>query len=406
MLLGSTIILQISESTSPLGRPLLLLYGLTAGIFLLSFIYALIFNRIKHEIIFGYIQTCIDTIIVTLIIYVTGGFASIFTFLYLVIIIYSGMLLFRKDTLIIAVFCSIQYSLMVGLEYYEILQPDVLDAGLAAASYPIRHVFYNVTITVLACFAVAFLCGLFSEQARETKEELLAMEDHVRRVDKMAAIGGMAAGLAHELKNPLASLTGSIQLLRENLHSNPEHDKLIRIFLREANRLSVLVNNFLLFAKLPAGKVEVIDLSKDLAETVVLFEKDHTSKKIISITNEFSSGIWTEIDPTHLRQIFWNLLLNAAEATEGSEGLIDIILYPMNSDHVGIKITDNGCGIPKDKLQAIFDPFFTTKQSGTGLGLSIVHSILESYDSRLDVESEVGKGTTFTLKFKMVDPPT
>ena len=307
--------------------------------------------------------------------------------------------------MIIASLCSLQYGVLIALEYYQTFNPFFVEGNLAASNYAWSHVFYNVIITTAACFGVAFLSGFLSEQTRKTKNELLAMEDYVKRVDKMAAVGEMAAGLAHELKNPLASLTGSIQLLREDLHYDPAHDRLIQIFLREANRLSSLVNNFLLFAKMPDGKLEPVELGRDIDETIELFEKDNTWNKKISITKEFPPDIWIEIDPVHLRQILWNLILNAAEAIDG-EGRIDIKTYPLKGMHAGVKIADNGCGMANDMIRSIFDPFFTTKPSGTGLGLSIVHSIIESYDSRLDIESEVDKGTTVTLTFRRIDPPT
>ena len=111
------------------------------------------------------------------------------------------------------------------------------------------------------------------------------------------------------------------------------------------------------------------------------------------------------MDPVHLRQILWNLLINASEAIEG-EGAIDIELYASKNKHAVIKITDNGRGMSSDDLMHIFDPFFTTKPSGTGLGLSIVHRILDAYDSLLDVQSEINKGTSFLLQFNQIDRPT
>ena len=256
---------------------------------------------------------------------------------------------------------------------------------------------------MIACFAVAILSSFLSEQARKTKKELRAMEDHIKRVEKMAAVGEMAAGLAHEIKNPLAALTGSIQLIREDNRFGAEHKKLMKIVLREADRLSSLVNSFLLFAKPPVGKIERIELDQAILETVELFEKDKSCRDRISVATDTIPGIWVDMDPVHLHQIFWNLLLNAAEAINGP-GIIKIRMYPMRNRHAGVEIVDNGCGMSRETAQTIFDPFFTTKPSGTGLGLSIVHSILESYDSRLDVDSKVGRGTTMTLKFKQLEP--
>jgi two-component system sensor histidine kinase PilS (NtrC family) len=230
------------------------------------------------------------------------------------------------------------------------------------------------------------------------------MEDHVKRVEKMASIGEMAAGMAHEIKNPLASLIGSIQLLSEDIRYDPDHDRLMRIILREGDRLSSLVNNFLLYARPPAGRVEAIELDKVLTDTVELLKKDAATEGRITIARKIQSDIWISMDPVHLRQIFWNLLLNAAEAID-DEGIIDIEMYASKNRHACVRITDDGCGMTREQLKSIFNPFFTTKPTGTGLGLSIVHRILEAYDAWLNVDSETGKGTAITLQFKKIEPP-
>ena len=214
----------------------------------------------------------------------------------------------------------------------------------------------------------------------------------------------VAAGLAHEIKNPLASLTGSIQLLKEDMRYDPDHDRLMQIILREADRLSSLASNFLFYARPPAGKVEPIELGEVLLETAELFEKDGSNNGRISTTKKVSANVWITMDIGHLNQIFWNLLLNAAEAIDG-EGHIGIEMFPLKNKHACVQISDNGCGISKQTLELIFDPFFTTKPNGTGLGLSIVHRILDDYDAWLNVESEPNKGTTVTLNFKQIDPP-
>jgi two-component system, NtrC family, sensor histidine kinase HydH len=229
------------------------------------------------------------------------------------------------------------------------------------------------------------------------------MEDHFRRVEKLAAIGEMAAGLAHEIKNPLASLSGSIQILREEVRYDPVHDKLMQIVLRETDRLSSLVGDFLMFAKPPAGKALPLELNREVQETVSLFEKGKTCQDRISIIKKFSSGLWVNMDPMHLKQVLWNLLLNAAEAIE-NQGEISIRIYQQKDDYAVVEIFDTGCGMTTDQIQFIFDPFYTTKSNGTGLGLSIVHSILKSYESRLDVESEKNEGSKITLSIKKIDP--
>ena len=404
LLLGSTIILQLSDTATPMERSFVVLYGFTIAIFLISLIYSLLLKRVKKEIPFAFIQSGIDTFFVTLIIFMTGGFLSVFSFLYLVVIIYSSMLLPMRATMVIAALCSFQFAGVVELEFFGILEPFGTPGSTLASVYDWYQIFFKLMITMMACFAVAFLSSLLSEQTRRSKEELRAMEGHVRRVEKMASIGEMAAGLAHEIKNPLASLTGSIQLLKEDMRYDPDHARLMQIILREADRLSSLASNFLFYARPPAGKVEPIELDRALLETAELFEKDGSNNGRISTIKNISSDVWITMDRGHLHQILWNLLLNAAEAIDG-EGQIKIDMFSIKNRHAVVKITDNGCGISPETLKSIFDPFFTTKPAGTGLGLSIVHRILEAYDAWLNVESELNKGTAVTLSFKQIVPP-
>lgn len=230
------------------------------------------------------------------------------------------------------------------------------------------------------------------------------MEAYAKRVEKMAAVGEMAAGLAHEICNPLASLTGSIQILKDDPRDVRGREKLMQIILREADRLTVLVNNFLLFAKPPAGLREVVELGPVLAETAEVFGKNSAYAQRIGIDARIASGIWIDMDPGQLRQVFWNLILNAVESID-REGRIEVEARPEKRRTAVVRIRDTGCGIPHDKIESIFDPFMTTKPKGTGLGLSIVHRILDAHDCRLDVESGAGRGTTFTLTFNTVDPP-
>jgi two-component system sensor histidine kinase HydH len=405
LLLTSTIIVQFNEKAYASAKSFTLLYGLAVFILLLSIGYALIYRAKKIKFLFPYLQIGIDTFCVTLIILITGSFTSFFSFLYLVVIIYSSMFIFRKGSMIMAALCSIQYGILVDLEYFGVISPYFSKDGGTIGNYAWDFVIFKVMITMVACFAVAFLSGLLSEQLRRTKRELSAIKDRIERVEKMAYLGEMAAGMTHEIKNPLASLAGSIQILRKEIPYNSEHDKLMRIVLRETDRLTALVNNFLMFAKPPVGKIEKVDLESALTEAIKLFEKNQNTSSKVSIISDLSPNLWVEMDPVHLRQIMWNILLNAAEAIE-SEGLIKVKTYPFKQRFACIEVDDNGCGMTKTLVQSIFDPFFTTKPSGTGLGLSIVHRILESYNTWLDVDSEIGKGTRFTWKLNRIELQT
>jgi two-component system sensor histidine kinase PilS (NtrC family) len=276
---------------------------------------------------------------------------------------------------------------------------------MSIADFTPGEVLYKIIAMMAGCFAVAFLSGLLSEQARRTKQELAVMEAHVKRVEKMAAVGEMAAGLAHEIKNPLASLRGSIQMLKDNMAADPDAKTLMGIILREADRLNSLVGDFLMFARPPAGNRSLMDLGKTLSEIVALFETDCADTGIL-IETDIADNVQVKMDPSHFRQILWNLLLNATEAIGAAgktPGRIRIAIYSDKSHQAVLRIEDNGCGIAPDLMKTIFDPFVTTKPRGTGLGLSIVHRLIESYDCWLDVESEPGCGAVFTIKFSAGD---
>ncbi len=404
VLLFSSIFVAFNERISILASPLVFLYAIAIGMLGLSAVYMVVLRKVNRLFAFGYFQLIVDAFWVTLIILLTGGFSSIFSFLYLVVIIYSSMITFRKGALIIATVCAIQYGVLVDLEYYGIIHPFGLDAGHILVTYQWNYVVYKLFITISVCYAVAALSGYLSMQERRAKEDLWAMEEQVKRSEKLAAVGEMASGLAHEIKNPLASLSGSIQVLREEMPYEKHRDKLMEIVLRETDRISALVNDFLMFAKPNPGTPKVVELLKSIEDIVDFFYSNKSQKSRIPITRDLMDNVYISIDPDHLRQILWNLLLNAQEAIT-HEGNIHISMKPTDKKFAGIMVQDNGCGMTEDTLKFIFDPFFTNKPNGTGLGLSIVQRLIASWNGLIDVKSTPGKGSVFIIKFPRILHP-
>ena len=404
LLLGSTLAYQVGNQFDPQDAPIAILYGLAGAIVFMSAVYGALLPLVKrYQLLIIYGQITIDTLCITLIIFVTGGYSSVFSFLYLVVVIYSSVFVFKRGSLLVAVLCSFQFAVLLVLELNGTIDPFGYGGSVIGSSISGIQVLQKCVIMTAACFSVAFLSGYLSDQERQSKAELVAMEAHLGRVQNLAQIGEMAAGLAHEIKNPLASLSGAIQILKGEMENNKDNMRLVQIVLRETDRLSSLVNNFLTFARPSAGQAECVNLADAMTEMVTLFEKDGSIGQRVKVDLDVISDAFIEIDPLQLRQVFWNLLLNGAESIE-NEGRIKISVQKHRSERIMVSIADNGCGMDEQTVKTIFNPFFTTKPNGTGLGLSIVYRILETYDSRMDVQSKLGQGSIFTLYFKPVDP--
>ncbi|MBW1988096.1 MAG: hypothetical protein JRI97_00980 [Deltaproteobacteria bacterium] len=401
LLLGATILAQWQERPD-LDESLLWLYGIIAATYLLTFFYALLFRRVPPGL-FALVQLVMDTLQVTMIIYVAGGYSSVFSFLYLVVVIYSSLFLSRRGTFFIAALCTIEYVILIDLEFFEVIPSFDPASAITMGQASWNRVVFKMLMTAVACFLTAMLASILSEQERVTRRELRAVREHMKRVEKMAAIGEMASRLAHEIKNPLAALVGSVRLLQEDLpEKSPDH-RVMNIVLREADRLNGLVNEFLMFARPVSGNPRPLNLSIEIVEVVELFKRDMKTSGRLEILTEFNQDLWIRMDPGHFRQVLWNLLVNAAEAIEGS-GRITVTTASSDANAL-VRVTDTGPGIDQETLSRVFEPFFTTKVKGSGLGLTIVYRVLEPYGFRLDVESKPGEGASFTMVAKKIAPP-
>ena len=399
VLLASATFAGIRNQQTFFTPPLFFLNAIAGLAVLFSITYTIILRYTRRLVLLGYAQIIIDTLLITGIIFLTGSFSSIFSFLYLLVIIYASMILFRNGGMVTAVLCSIQYGVMVDLEYYGIIHPFDVAPDSMIANYDWNYVIFKLLMTILACFAVAFLAGYLSEQEKRAKRDLWAMEAQVKRVEKLAAIGEMAAGLAHEIKNPLASMSGAIQVLKDEVSHNGDHARLMGIVLRESDRISSLVNEFLMFARPQPGNKKLVFLDREVREIIKQFETSNPHQRP-EIRKSIKRDVPVEIDPEHFRQVVWNLLLNAVEASK-KPGQIDAELYAQDNKYACLVISDNGCGMTEEIQQSIFDPFFTKKSKGTGLGLSIVQRILTSYDGLIDVQSTPDQGSAFTVKLPL-----
>ena len=227
--------------------------------------------------------------------------------------------------------------------------------------------------------------------------EVRTLRREVARSQRLASVGRLAAGVAHEIRNPLSSIKGFATYFKERYPDRPEDQQTADIMIQEVDRLNRVVGQLLEFASPISVKRQSISLQALLKDSIRLIE-DRAAEKNISIQTRNDAGIdaaWG--DPDRINQILLNLYLNAIDAMQNGGELSVQFSSEGDSQEICIKVSDTGCGINPEYLSRVFDPYFTTKSSGTGLGLAIAHNIVETMDGRIKVESHKKRGTTFTV---------
>lgn len=234
---------------------------------------------------------------------------------------------------------------------------------------------------------------------------LRRMEQMIKRSEQLAALGRVAAGVAHELRNPLASISGSIELMSTEAALSTDTRKLMAIALREIERLDGLVNELLDYTRpKPEPLLRTIDLGRaigTLVEDIGDLHAQDEPKPELKVRCA-DSGLWVQVDLDALRGVLWNLVRNAGEA--GSPTVT--VTTRSRGDAVELALRDQGAGIPSDELEHVFEPFYTTKSKGSGLGLATVHRTVQEHGGSIEVESAPGKGSCFTIVLPRVPAPT
>jgi len=231
--------------------------------------------------------------------------------------------------------------------------------------------------------------------------EIRKMEERVNLSEKQAAFVRIAARMAHEIRNPLASLRGATELLSQMSGGMLTEKRLLDIVIRESDRLNSLLGDFLkTVTDQQPSKIRVM-LTDLVEETIDLFAREPRVFGRVSLETRIRKGVEVEGEPARLRQALWNLLTNALDATPDG-GVIRVVLEPeRRSNQAILKVQDSGGGIPLEIRDRIFEPFTTTKEKGTGLGLSLVLSIAEAHGGTVDAESSPGTLTAFTLRLPL-----
>jgi two-component system sensor histidine kinase PilS (NtrC family) len=500
------------------------LYGILLFSYLLALLYLLFFRLVADVRINIYLQTFLDILTITALVYATGGIRSVYTAFYPLVIIYSVLFLGKNGGLISASGCSIFYGLLIDFEYLGVI-PPVGSAISHDTSLGTGYVFLRIMIHIFSFYVIAALASYVVEREKEVRVLLLEKESafnrldrlyqsivesidagiltidlegriksfnrgaeeitgysfaevenhdfhkifpagrtvfeelkrhnseevHVARVEvpfqskdsrrltlgcstsslrdvggekigdiivfqnltrikqmeeaveksrRLAFIGEMAASLAHELRNPLASISGSIQMLKRDLSLRVSDERLMQIIIRGKDQLEGFIKDFLLLARQRPLQYEEIDLHLLINEVIDSLRLVQDWHEGIQCETRLSGPAILYASKAEMRQLILNLFLNAIQAMpEGGRLVIETKTYRQgNGDVLELKVSDSGVGIGEESMKKIFEPFYTTKEKGTGLGLAIVNRIAEASSGEISVNSVPYVGTTFTVR--------
>jgi two-component system sensor histidine kinase HydH len=288
------------------------------------------------------------------------------------------------------------FGLRGGLYMATVISALVLPYILTATVAD-PHELSGELVEIVFYFAIAILTGSLIGRELSIRRKQEQTQLQLERSQKLSMVGRMAASVAHEIKNPLASIKGAVEILKDKATSDSDKDEFAGIVSKEIKRIDRTIGEFLEFARPRETKLEKLNLSDVLRSSVKQAETQATKNKI-QIRSDIENDLVINGDAEKIHQVVLNLLLNSIEASESGSN-IEVALARNKTDDVGVKlvISDHGKGIEESELEKVFEPFYTTKSSGSGLGLAVVKSIVENHQGKIRLESKLGQGTTVTI---------
>jgi len=366
-----------------------------AGAFVLAATYALILRSGRYLERLADAQLVLDQATWTLVVYLSGGASSGATSFYGLTCLVGASLTGLRGASIAAVTGGLFYGgLVTSLARGLIHPPPDQPASIYVLSAD--ELSFYMTVNVLVLVVVALLAGALADRLRWTGGELALATQRADQAERMAALGRLATGLAHEIRNPLGSIAGSIQLLRQASVLSEEDRRLCDIIQREASRLNDLVTDMVDLTKPRKPQLAPVDVAVLAREVVELASGSGRAVSDVEIAYDGLSTAVIRADGAQLRQLVWNLVRNGVQASNAG----DVVRVRVASDargNVELTVADTGIGIDEAAKERLFDAFFTTRSQGTGVGLAVVKRIADEHGFPIGVESAEGRGALFRV---------
>lgn len=393
----SAVIIQFSTSVF---LPLSPFYYLILFSYFLSLIYLVLYSLGKFYTFQAYLQIFFDLLLITALVYIAGGLNGSLYFLYILPIIASSLILSNRAAYLTASLSAILFGALVDGMYFGIIpyfRPDQyreLSLGL---------VLYTIFIAWAVFFVIAVLINYLIGNLRKTKEALRLAQKELEIKERLAAAGRISAQLAHEIRNPLAAISGSVQVLKGELKLTEEQENLMDIVLKESGRVTQSIDQFLDLAA-PRRKIfSFVNLEEVLGETLTMLQLSGELDGNYSLEGNYkSSKVRYYGNSNQFKQVFWNLTRNALKAMPGG-GTLTIDFIQEKKKELAIRIADTGKGMTEEEIEKIFEPFYSGFEDGRGLGMVVVRRIVDDYDGKIQVTSELNRGTEvlITLPIKL-----
>jgi signal transduction histidine kinase len=375
-------------------------YILTLAAFVVSLIYLVLYYWGKHVVGQAHLQVALDLAMVTVLVYISGGISGPLSFVYVLPIMGSSMVLSRRGVYLTASASAILFGLLAEGLFYHIIpyfRPDQ-DKGLSFGL-----ILYSLVVSWCLFFAIAFLINTMSKSLHQTREQLDRARVELQAKERQALAGRVSSEIAHEIRNPLAAIAGSIQVLKNDLDLSAEHHKLMDIVVHESERISQSIDQFLDLAGPPRIAYLPIDLGEIMKETVVILRQSGELNGSIVLTGNYADASLPFLGNSHhFKQLFWNLIKNAIQAMPKG-GLLRMELEKLKKNSVRMVFADTGVGMSQETKERIFEPFYSGFESGRGLGMAVVRRIVDDYHGTIFLKSELGRGTEIAIVLPLPD---
>ena len=398
-LFAASVVIQWATSSF---LPLTPFYLLILGEYAAGAVFLLLLFIDRHYEVQAYAQILTDLAVITALVYISGGIGGQLNFLYVFVIIAAGLVLGGRAALFTAGIASIAFGAVAdGLAYGWIpyfSSEQIPEAGVGLT-------LYTVFTAWGLYFVVALLVARLSSSLKKTRAALDAARLELELRERDAAAGRASAFVAHEIRNPLAAISGAVQVLGGELTLDPEQSRLMEIVIKESRRVSDTIEQFLSLAGPGKQTYAVFNLSEPLTDTLTMLRMSGELDDRVSVRGNYAGAEYPYFgSPGQFKQVFWNLIGNALKAMpEG--GTLSIDFDVPRKNFLGIRIVDTGRGMTPAELGRMFEPFYTRFDGGRGLGMSVVRQILESYGGKIEVKSEIQVGTDVRITLPYRNAP-